>query len=53
MANAKIECIRSLRAWSFVDMQVEGCERHGPGMKPISANIRRLLDRLRAINGKI
>ncbi|HEX6768738.1 MAG TPA: isochorismatase family protein, partial [Candidatus Binatia bacterium] len=37
----------------IVDMQVEGCERHGPGMKPVIANIRTLLDRFRAINGKI
>ena len=34
-------------------MQVEGCERHGPGVKPVIANIRRLLDRFREINGKI
>jgi nicotinamidase-related amidase len=37
----------------IVDMQVEGCERHGPGMKPVTANIRRLLERFRDINGKI
>jgi len=37
----------------IVDMQVEGCERHGPGMKPVIAGIRALLDRFRAINGKI
>ena len=37
----------------IVDMQVEGCERHGPEMKPVIANIRALLDRFRAINGKI
>src|SRR4026208_1026223 len=37
----------------IVDMQVEGCERHGPGMKPIIANIRALLDRFRSVNGKI
>jgi nicotinamidase-related amidase len=37
----------------IVDMQVEGCERHGPGVKPVIANIRRLLDRFRAVNGKI
>ena len=37
----------------IVDMQVEGCERHGPGMKPIIANIRALLERFRAVNGKI
>jgi len=37
----------------IVDMQVEGCERHGPGMKPVIASIRALLDRFRDINGKI
>ena len=37
----------------IVDMQVEGCERHGPGVKPVIANIRALLNRFRAANGKI
>jgi nicotinamidase-related amidase len=37
----------------IVDMQVEGCERHGPGVKPVIANIRSLLDRFREISGKI
>jgi len=37
----------------IVDMQNEGCERHGPEMKPVIANIRNLLDRFRAVNGKI
>jgi len=37
----------------IVDMQVEGCERHGSGVKPITQNIRSLLDRFRAINGNI
>lgn len=37
----------------IVDMQVEGCERHGSGVKPIIQNIRSLLDRFRAINGNI
>jgi len=37
----------------IVDMQNEGCERHGPGMKPVIANIRNLLDRFRAVGGKI
>jgi len=37
----------------IVDMQVDGCERHGPGVKPVIANIRRLLDRFRAVKGKI
>ena len=37
----------------IVDMQVEGCERHGSEMKPLIANIPGLLDRFRAIDGKI
>lgn len=37
----------------IVDMQNEGCERHGPGMKPVIANIRKVLDQFRAVNGKI
>jgi len=37
----------------IVDMQVEGCERHGSGVKPIIQNIRSLLDRFRSINGNV
>lgn len=37
----------------IVDMQSEGCERHGPTLKPIIKNIRALLDRFRQANGKI
>src|ERR1700730_833087 len=37
----------------IVDMQAEGCERHGPGMKPVIQKIRSLLDRFRQANGKI
>ena len=37
----------------IVDMQNEGCERHGPTVKPVIQNIRRLLERFRAANGKI
>src|SRR4029450_13604124 len=37
----------------IVDMQAEGCERHGPGLKPVIKNIRFLLDRFREANGKI
>ena len=37
----------------IVDMQSEGCERHGPTLKPIIKNIRGLLDRFRQANGKI
>jgi ureidoacrylate peracid hydrolase len=37
----------------IVDMQAEGCERHGPTLKPIMKNIRALLDRFRQVNGRI
>jgi len=37
----------------IVDMQVEGCERHGPGVQPVISKIRSLLDRFRGVNGKI
>ena len=53
MANAKVELHSESTGLVIVDMQVEGCERHGPAMKPVIANIRRLLDRFREIDGKI
>ncbi|HXV82933.1 MAG TPA: isochorismatase family cysteine hydrolase [Candidatus Binatia bacterium] len=37
----------------IVDMQIEGCERHGPGVKPVIQHISVLLDRFRRANGKI
>ena len=37
----------------IVDMQAEGCERHGTGVKPVIAKIRTLLDRFRQADGKI
>src|SRR5262245_65041743 len=37
----------------IVDMQAEGCERHGATLKPVIRNIRNLLDRFRRANGKI
>ena len=37
----------------IVDMQVEGCERHGAGVNPVIQNIRSLLDQFREANGKI
>jgi len=37
----------------IVDMQREGCERHGPTLKPVIQKIRALLDRFRETNGKI
>lgn len=50
---AKIELDPESSALVIVDMQVEGCQRHGSGVKPVIGNIRRLLDRFRAVNGKI
>ena len=37
----------------IIDMQVEGCERHGPGVQPVISGIRSLLDRYRRLDGKI
>ncbi len=37
----------------IVDMQVEGCERHKPGVEPVIRNIRWLLDRARETGGNI
>lgn len=37
----------------IVDMQMEGCERHGSGVKPVIQTIRSLLTRFREANGKI
>src|ERR687897_3410745 len=51
--SEKIELHPESTGLIIVDMQVEGCERHGPGVKPVIANIRQLLDRFREINGKI
>jgi nicotinamidase-related amidase len=48
-----IELRRESTGLIIVDMQNEGCERHGPGVKPVIANIRRLLDHFRAVCGKI
>jgi nicotinamidase-related amidase len=49
----KIELHPESTGLIIVDMQVEGCERHGPGVKPVIASIRRLLDRFREVDGKI
>jgi nicotinamidase-related amidase len=49
----KIELHPNSTGLVIVDMQVEGCERHGSGVKPVIANIRHLLDRFREVNGKI
>jgi nicotinamidase-related amidase len=37
----------------IVDMQREGCERHGPSLKPVIQKIRSLLDRFREANSKV
>jgi len=37
----------------IVDMQAEGCERHGVTLKPVIKNIRALLNRFRETGGKI
>lgn len=51
--RSKIELSLDSTCLVIVDMQVEGCERHGRGVKPVIASIRRLLDRFREIKGKI
>jgi nicotinamidase-related amidase len=51
--RTKIELDSDSTALVIVDMQVEGCHRHGPGVKPVIGNIRRLLDRFRSLDGKI
>ena len=37
----------------IVDMQAEGCERHGATLRPVIKSIRGLLDRFRQVGGKI
>src|SRR5262245_2865933 len=51
--RGKIELHAESTGLIIVDMQEEGCERHGPGVKPVIANILRLLDRFRDVSGKI
>jgi nicotinamidase-related amidase len=51
--RTKIELDSDSTALVIVDMQVEGCQRHGPGVNPVIGNIRRLLDRFRSLDGKI
>ena len=41
MAGVNIELDSQSTGLIIVDMQVEGCERHGPGVKPVIGNIRR------------
>lgn len=37
----------------IVDMQVEGCERHGPSVRPVVRNIQALLSRFRETNRNV
>jgi nicotinamidase-related amidase len=52
-AETTIELSPQGSALIIVDMQAEGCERHGATLKPVIRNIRALLDRFRQANGKI
>jgi nicotinamidase-related amidase len=52
-AEREIELSPQGTGFIIVDMQAEGCERHGSGVKPVIRNIRALLDRFRQANGKI
>ncbi|HEX2227669.1 MAG TPA: isochorismatase family cysteine hydrolase [Candidatus Binatia bacterium] len=52
-ADRKLEVSPENSALVIVDMQAEGCERHGPTLKPIIKNIRGLLDRFRDAKGNI
>ena len=53
MPEQTIELSPRHSAFVIVDMQAEGCERHGAGVKPVIGNIRKLLDRFRTADGKI
>ena len=52
-SETRIELSSESTGLVIVDMQVEGCERHGPGVQPVISRIRSLLDRFREVNGKI
>lgn len=51
--HATVELVPEHTGLIIVDMQAEGCERHGATLKPIIKNIRALLDRFRHSDGKI
>src|SRR5690349_12280820 len=53
MPEQTIELSPQHSALVIVDMQAEGCDRHGTGVKPVIGDIRKLLDRFRAADGKI
>ena len=52
-AERAIELTPQGSALIIVDMQAEGCERHGATLKPVIRNIKSLLDRFRQANGNI
>lgn len=52
-ADRLVEISPESSALVIVDMQVDGCKRHGPGVQPVIQTIRSLLDRFREANGKI
>ncbi len=51
--NRTVELAPEHAGLIIVDMQAEGCERHGAGLQPVIKNIRALLDRFRRAGGKI
>ena len=51
--DTPVEISPESSALIIVDMQADGCKRHGPGVKPVIQTIRSLLDRFREANGKI
>ena len=53
MNEKRIEVAPGSTGLVIVDMQVEGCERHGPTVQPVISNIRLLLDRFRQAGSKI
>jgi nicotinamidase-related amidase len=52
-ANQTLELAPAHTGLIIVDMQAEGCARHGARLKPVIKNIRSLLDRFREAGGKI
>ena len=52
-AERAVELSPQRAALIIVDMQAEGCERHGAGVKPVIRNIRSLLNQFRQVQGKI
>jgi nicotinamidase-related amidase len=51
--DRKLTVLPESSALVIVDMQAEGCERHGPTLTPIIKNVRTLLDRFREAKGNI